>query len=350
MKIPRFRISLRVFLIATTISACLIGLFIRRHVAERSAERTLIENGLSVVCALPGETEQYSYACLGGGSSWSYGSEQERKELVKTVSGRLKWQYFRHAKYIKAPRSAPLSGKSSNISDASLAPLADLRHVERLVLAFQPITDEGLGHLRNLRSLRYLNLAGTKFTDIGLSKLTGHSNIEDLVMEGTDVSDVGLQYVGQLRQLREVAMSGTKITGAGLKHLGELTHLESLGLSGNPIRSDDLRYLTRLKKLKVLYLSDTELDDSAAKHFAQLPDLNTLGLDGTKVGDKFIAGISSLRALRSLDVSRTQVTNASEMAVRALSRLEFFHAADTAMDDDTARRIDAFTDANEAMN
>ena len=336
MKFPRFRISLRVFLIATTIIGAGIGLFIHRHLAERGAEARLVANGLSI-----------SFEPWGGnGQYWAYDQDHERKEAGKTFAGRLKWQYLRHAKYVNGQRSAQLSDDPSNIGDDSLAPLQDLRRVEILYLGFQPISNEGLTHLRNLRSLKHLNLCGTMITDDGLSNLTVFPNLEYLAIEFTDVSDVGLRYVGQLERLRVLAMMGTKTAGPGLKHIGNLSHLESLGLSDNLIRSDDLQHLALLKDLKTLYLSSTEIDDSAAIHIAQLTSLETLFVEHTKVGDKFIAGISSLRNLNNLNVQGTQITNASESVICGFPKLEQFYAWDTSMDYDTMGRIEAYADAN----
>ncbi len=333
---PRFRISLRTFLIATTIVGGGIGLLIHRHVSERAAEVQLVTNGLSV-----------SFEPWGGnGQYWAYDQDHERKEAVKTFVGRLKWRFLRHAKYVNGQRSAQLSDDPSQIGDDSIAPLEDLRHVEILYLGFQPISDDGLTHLGNLRFLKHLNLCGTKITDDGLSKLTVLSNLEYLAIEFTDVSDVGLRHIGQLRKLGDVAMMDTKITGPGLKHIGNLRRLESLGLSKNPIRSDDLRHLTRLKNLKTLYLSNTEIDDSAAIHIGQLTSLETLWIENAKVGDEFIAGISSLRNLNNLNVKGTQITNASETAICSFPRLEQFYAWDTAMDYDTMDRIKVFSDSN----
>lgn len=336
LRIPRFRVSLRTFLIATTIIGVGIGLLIHSYLAERSAEARLVANGLSI-----------SFEPWGGnGQYWAYDQDHERKEAGKTFVGRLKWQFLRHAKYVNGQRSAQLSNEPSNIGDDSLAPLQDLRHVEILYLGFQPISDEGLIHLRDLHSLKHLNLCGTKITDDGLSNLTVLPNLEYLAIEFTDVSDVGLQYVGQLERLRDIAMMDTRITGPGLKHIGELSRLESLGLSDNPIRSDDLRHLTRLKNLKTLYLSNTEIDDSAASHIAQLTSLETLWVKHTKVGDKFIAGISSLRNVDNLNVEGTQITSASESAICGFPKLEQFYAWDTSMDYDTMGRIEAYADAN----
>ncbi len=336
MKLPRLRISLRAFLVGSVVVASGVGFLLHRYVSERAAEAKLVANGFSV-----------SFEPWGGnGQYWAYSQDHEQAEAFKSFAGRLKWEIFRHAKYVSGQRSAQLSEEPSEIGDESLAPLKKLRHVEMLYLGFQPITDEGLGHLRNLKSLMDLNLCGTQITDHGLSQLTGLSNLEYLALEFTDVSDAGLQHLARIRSLREIALMGSKLTGPGLEHIGTLRHLESLGISDMPVSSDALRHIAGLKNLKTLYLSNTEIDDSAATHIATLISLETLWVDDTIIGDDFIEAISSLPNISNLNVAGTQITNASEAALKKFRRLEQFYAVYTAMDYDTIGRIEVFTDAN----
>ena len=140
MRWPRIRFSLRTLLIAGPIIAGGIGLLVHRHMTERAAEARLVANGLSI-----------SFEPWGGGGNgqwYAYEQDYERQQAVKTFSGRLKWEFLRHARFVNGQRSAEFMDEPSKINDESLAPLQDLRHVEVLYLGFQPITNDGLAHLR----------------------------------------------------------------------------------------------------------------------------------------------------------------------------------------------------------
>ena len=80
MRILRFRVSLRTFLIATTIVGVALGLTIRRYVVERSAEERLVQNGLSLSFYPWGE------AVASSGRTTKITSEWNRSRLFPSES------------------------------------------------------------------------------------------------------------------------------------------------------------------------------------------------------------------------------------------------------------------------
>ena len=95
--------------------------------------------------------------------------------------------------------------------------------------------------LRKLRSLQFLDIAGTEITDSGLKELKG------------------------LISLKTLDTSGTAITNAGLTDLAGLSSLESLGLNRTQITDAAFRELTRIKSLKLLGLGGTRLSRAGVK-------------------------------------------------------------------------------------
>jgi mono/diheme cytochrome c family protein len=79
----------------------------------------------------------------------------------------------------------------TQVTDAGLAQIKDLKNLRRLHLEKTGITDAGLVHLKGLTELRYLNLYGTKVTDAGLEHLKGLKNLQKLYLWQTEVTDAG---------------------------------------------------------------------------------------------------------------------------------------------------------------
>src|SRR5947209_6639917 len=75
-----------------------------------------------------------------------------------------------------------------------------------------------------------VNLAGTQVTDAGLKELKDLKQLTTLSLWGTKVTDAGLKELKDLKQLTTLNLFGTKVTGEGLKELKDLQQLTSLNL------------------------------------------------------------------------------------------------------------------------
>jgi len=69
---------------------------------------------------------------------------------------------------------------NTQITDAELAHLRGLTHLQRLSLDGTQVTDAGLRHLKGLTYLTVLVLSGTKVTDVGAERLQQASGAERL--------------------------------------------------------------------------------------------------------------------------------------------------------------------------
>lgn len=138
----------------------------------------------------------------------------------------------------------------SNLTDAELAPLADLRHVETLALVrCLNLTDDGLTILRKLPELRSLDLtmtrphpsfAPSRLTDGVLDHLAGLDRLEDLSLVDVAITDAGLSRFPALPNLRFLDLSGTRITGAGLAALVDrLPALETVAVENTAVTPEE---------------------------------------------------------------------------------------------------------------
>lgn len=99
------------------------------------------------------------------------------------------------------------------LSDATLASLAALTHLETLVLDRSSLDDAGLAKLARLRRLRWLSLNKTRVTDAGLIHLKGMSDLRWLSLGWTVVTDAGKKDLRQaLPGLDIMALPGLAIT------------------------------------------------------------------------------------------------------------------------------------------
>ncbi len=59
--------------------------------------------------------------------------------------------------------------------------------------------------------------------------------MEVLQLAARDVTDAGLEHLSDLKSLRELSLSGTHVTGCGLVHLSRLDALEVLNLNATKV-------------------------------------------------------------------------------------------------------------------
>lgn len=86
----------------------------------------------------------------------------------------------------------------TKVSDAGLAHLGGLTHLNRLHLEGTAIGDSGVAHLAGLANLEYLNLYGTKVTDAGLVHLAKLGKLKSLYLWQTGVTDAGVAKLSKL--------------------------------------------------------------------------------------------------------------------------------------------------------
>jgi Leucine-rich repeat (LRR) protein len=156
-----------------------------------------------------------------------------------------------------------LSFQGSRISDAGLACVKDRTTLTQLwFFGCRGLSDEGVGHFRNLKNLRLLDLRNESFTekepaepritDAGLTALGGLTKLTYLNLQGQKVTDAGLEKLAELQDLEFLAVSFSGVTDAGLAHLYGMHRLRSLHLYSTRVTPEGrARLKTRLHLLKV---------------------------------------------------------------------------------------------------
>ena len=96
--------------------------------------------------------------------------------------------------------------------------LARMPDVVVLQMANLDVTDQTLGYLAELKSLRELDVAGSQITDGGLAKLAGLTKLQKLIVSRTKVTDSGLgPLLEKLPELEQLDARETGVTPTVLR-------------------------------------------------------------------------------------------------------------------------------------
>ncbi|MFC5412986.1 c-type cytochrome domain-containing protein [Larkinella bovis] len=119
-------------------------------------------------------------------------SKEQNQLEVSAVNART----FNDAKATALPKLSQqivwLKLGDTDVTDATLAQVAQLKNLQKLHLEQTSVTDAGLKNLKNLPYLEYLNLYGTAVTDAGIKELAGLKNLKTVYLWQTKVTDAGV--------------------------------------------------------------------------------------------------------------------------------------------------------------
>jgi hypothetical protein len=141
------------------------------------------------------------------------------------------------------------------ISDDGLAHFGNLRSLESFSLAFTRddfhspgLTNNGLQFLESLSKLQSLHLQspGAAVTDDVFAKVRHLTNLEYLILYGVNVSGSGLEHLGQLKKLEVLALVGTNVSDRNLSNFPPLLQLKEVRLYKTPVTRDGIQELSRI--------------------------------------------------------------------------------------------------------
>ncbi|MEJ7592016.1 MAG: hypothetical protein WKF77_10740 [Planctomycetaceae bacterium] len=196
------------------------------------------------------------------------------------------------------------------------------------------LTQETLGFLPELKSLRVLNLADSTFSDESLPVLEKVSpQLAQLDLRGCQISDKAAVVIARFTGLRALRLNGkngqTNIGDEGVKALASSKSLKVLALDDLTfVGTDGLAALTGLKDLEELYVAGTIVDDDSCKLIAGFPLLKKLRLARNQVSDAALETLSVCSALEELDLSEDALITDAGMAhlakLRKLKKLNLW--------------------------
>lgn len=149
-----------------------------------------------------------------------------------------------------------LDFRAAGLPIKHLSPLSNLK-LDSLEISDSNINDEGFAQLLPQENLRYLHAAKTDLTDTSLAKIAELPKLDNLDLSWCRITDEGLSKL-EKSPLRWLAINHcSEITDAGIRTL-EDSNIENLELSGLNITDKTLLYLTKFKNLKHLDLGNSK--------------------------------------------------------------------------------------------
>jgi internalin A len=191
--------------------------------------------------------------------------------------------------------------------------LKGLTALQRLSLENARLSDAGLNHLRPLKKLTELALWDlTAVTDAGLAPLADLKGLQVLRMRGSAATDAGMTHLAGLKDLQRLELQRTAVPGDGFKALAAVPALISIDLSGSLVTKDGARGIAAIKSLTSLDLARARLTDEAVAELKALPNLEVLVLDGNPaLTDKVVETLTAFPMLRQVSLKGTRLSPAA---------------------------------------
>lgn len=219
------------------------------------------------------------------------------------------------------------------VNDRALMVIARFQKLKNLDLRSNPITDDGLRHLKSLHQLEVLILDATKVSGSGIVYLKELPKLNTIsfgsYQDGAPIDDDGLEVICQLPQLTRLILNGTDITDEGLKHLSAIEGLEELSLDHTRVTESGLASLIGMKRLRSLGFQKTmpppqgrsSLGDKAAELLSQIPTLEEVS-GSWRLTQTGFENLAKMKNLKSLNF-REHVTDEQLDYVAQLPSLEY---------------------------
>jgi len=227
------------------------------------------------------------------------------------------------ASLVKLERLTLVQNQFNDLNTRRLSKMPQLRAIDlRGNMEAGDMTLEVVGKLPNLTALKHRS---TAVTDAGLAGLAESKTLESLLMQDfviTNDSGPHLAKLSKLSSLEVFRCQGIGTDGvlalAGLP-LTRLT-LRDLPDVGDP----SLAVLAKLPRLKRLYLHElASVGDEGLRQLAAAKDLEVLDIWSLpKMTDASVAVIAALPNLKDLSIRETGVTEASVEKIAAMPKLQ----------------------------
>lgn len=232
------------------------------------------------------------------------GTAQEPRKLVvshpltageQTAAARLTQRPTAQLWWNDKSRVVGASFKGMDADDRTVELASQLPGLRTLVLVPLPhasLTNQGLAKLAQLPDLEFLSLAGRQVTDAGLIHIQQLRTLRALALHCA-LTDQGMPYLADLPQLEQLDLTQTNVTDAGLEYLTGLPRLHSLILNGTQVTSAGMAQLAEIKTITHLYVGATELDDSAVEHLKTMEQLQLLNIRDTRITEQGVAELAA---------------------------------------------------------
>ena len=145
----------------------------------------------------------------------------------------------------------------------------------------------GKGAFKKLPNLRRIVLAGNPLGDNGIQQLACCSKVEQLVLSDTKLSDSGLAQLGSLSKLKGLYLEGSNIEGKAFEVFERSKVLRVVATQKTNLTAAGLESLSRIKSLTHLMIDDSPEMLAGIEHFVGHKKIERINVEGNKSMKKF---------------------------------------------------------------
>ena len=223
----------------------------------------------------------------------------------------------------KLERLTLLQNRFNDLNTRRLSKMPELRAIDlRGNMEAGDMTLEVVGRLPHLTALKHRS---TAVTDAGLAGLAESKTLESLLMQDFVITNESGPYLAKLSKLSSLEVFRCQGIGSdGVLALAGLP-LTRLTLRDLPDVGDPaLAVVAKLPRLKRLYLHElASVGDEGLRQLAAAKDLEVLDIWSLpKMTDASVAVIAALPNLKELSIRETGVTEASVANIAAMPKLQ----------------------------
>ncbi len=180
--------------------------------------------------------------------SWFLTTGDPLTEWVRVAAGEIRVETDTGESVVKA--SDPLPKSQYTIVGVDLS-------------GVQILTTDNLRLLASGKSIRHLNLSGSRLKDSHLRQVTRLTGLRSLNIGSTMVTGEGLESLARCKDLTSLQLPYVSVGDADISHLTVLTALSDLDLEGTDITDTAVKSLASLNRLTRLNLKYTALSEEA---------------------------------------------------------------------------------------
>jgi Leucine-rich repeat (LRR) protein len=229
-------------------------------------------------------------------------------------------------------------------NDDVLAALKDCTALKDLLVQGSEVSDIGMGHLAQVKSLKKLLLTSCpKIGDLGYARIAELTQLEDLILyanQNDGIGDEAIEAIATLKNLKKLEVRNARLTDLSMERMSDLSSLEELILSAKNVTDAGIAHLVRMKSLRGLSLSFTQITDIGMGYLARMESLANLHLFAENISDVGVARLKDAKSLRELSLfGHLRLTDHWQQNLGQLSGLRYFSISAEGLPEDKVKEI-----------
>ena len=209
------------------------------------------------------------------------------------------------------------------VNDALMPQISHLTGLKRLSLSQAAVTNRGIRHLTEMKSLEVLSLP-SGVSNAGIKYLKGLRSLNALYLPGCRIDDRGLARLVETTQLKDVYFHlGPKAYIQGLNKIAKLPTLNyHVYISDRLSKDRFLKQLQNAVSLVSLHIPNTTIADTSLSYLSNLSKLESLGLfNNENITDGGLALLKKMPSLKKLNIAELSSRNPSNITDNGMKHL-----------------------------